>query len=495
MKNISKILSLTVLFTLSCAPTNTSAEVEVWYKYGKRNYSVENSVRSKIPVPKGYKRIKTYKNSFAEWLRYLPVKSAGSAVLTYSGEALSDDYYTIWRVIDLPLYFRSDIEQCADWGYRFWYEYQIEAGFGDNLWMTDYNGNKKTYRQWKEGRKNPSLKKFFKWVCNHANSYSQKKGLYEVEENALRPGDLIVQNQTGGIGHVSVIFDICENEKGEKLYLVGYSFMPAQECHIEKADDEPGSGGWFTLAGYYQHSAGFGPSVLRSFIKQESLKLTDNPIENWQKYELAVRDSKISIEKAAALLPKIVNDIDNFAQRYEFNKADTWVFPVEGYSAADIGGTHGEGYQPDIRYGSGKIKGYSFFDGNRHGGHPAHDIFIHDENRDCIDDRTGEPVYAAAMMDGIVLSTYKDWKSGSKIRGGNYIWCYHPQANLVSYYAHLKDITVESGQRVSAGDRLGTIGRTGFSAEPARSPTHLHLMVLKYSDGELEPYNYYDNFR
>ena len=489
------ILSLIVLFTLFCIPTNTSAEVEVWYKYGKRNYSIENSIYSTIPAPDGYQRIKTYKNSFAEWMRFLPVKSTGSAVLIYTGEALPDDYYTVWRVIDLPLYFRSDIEQCADWGYRFWYEYQKETGFGDDLWMTDYNGNKKTYKQWGTGRNNPSLKKFFKWVCDHANSYSQKMGLYEVEEKNLRPGDLIVQNQTGGIGHVSVIFDICENGQGEKLYLVGYSFMPAQECHIEKADDEPGTGGWFTLEGYYQHSAGFGPSVLRSFIKQESIISTENAIDNWQKYEIAVRDYEISIETANLLLPQIMEGLNEYVRQYEFNQTDRWVFPVAGYSAANIGGTNGEGYKPDIRYGASPIKGYSFFDGNRHGGHSAHDIFIHDRNQDYLDDRTQKPVYVVAMMDGIVISTYRDWQSGSKIRGGNYIWCYHPQKNLVSYYAHLKNITVETGQKVSAGERLGTIGRTGFSAEPSRSPTHLHLMLLEYKNWELKPYNYYGNFR
>lgn len=82
-----------------------------------------------------------------------------------------------------------------------------------------------------------------------------------------------------------------------------------------------------------------------------------------------------------------------------------------------------------------------------------------------------------------------------KLRGGNYIWCYHPQQKLVTYYAHLRDVLVEPGQKVSAGDKLGTIGRTGFSAAPARSPTHLHLMVLKYINGEFQPYDFYKNLQ
>lgn len=276
MKNIFKILFLVVV--LSYSVNSAKGEIKkvelesatTGYKYGGYiKYSVENSIRQTILTPKGYERIKLHKNSFAEWMRYLPVKPIDSPVLYYTGDKVPDGYYKVLRVIDLPFCSKRNIEQCADWGYRFWYEYQKAAGVGEDLWMTDYNGNKRIYKKWKKGRKKSSLEDFFLWVCNYANSYSQKMGLYEVAEPKLRPGDLIVQNQTGRIGHVSVIFDICENKKGEKLYLVGYSFMPAQECHIEKADDEPGVDGWFTLEGYYQHTAGFGQIVLRSFIEQE----------------------------------------------------------------------------------------------------------------------------------------------------------------------------------------------------------------------------------
>ncbi len=497
MKNIIKIAFLIITVILF----EIYAEANVWYKYkGTVNYSVENSLYDKIPTPNGYKRIKVYKNSFAEWVRFLPVKPLNSSILTYKRKKLSNFFcffYKVWRVVDIPLYFKQDIEQCADWAYRFWYEYQKEVGFNSRLWLTYYNGRKIIYGKWKKGRKNPGYKKFFKWTCNYANSYSQKKGLYKVKEEHLHPGDIIVQNRDGGIGHVSIIFDICENNNGEKLYLIGYSFMPAQECHIEKATDKYGLKGWFRLNGYFKYLEKhlnydkYGKPVLRSFIQQNSLNLTTKAITNWERFEIAVRDSNLSIEEAAVLLPEIMRELNRFAQKHEFSKLDKWVFPVDGSSLLDVGGKQGNGFKPNIRYGNSLIKGYSFFDGNRHGGHPAHDIFIRDRNQDCLDDQSKKPVFVQAMMDGIVVSTFEDWQSGSKIRGGNYVWCYHPQENLISYYAHLKNIIVKPGQRVSAGDRLGTMGRTGFSAEPSRSPTHLHLMVLKYKNNKLLPYDYY----
>lgn len=498
MKRIGIYLFLIITIILF----SVCVQAEIWYRYLENNYSIEKSVYKTIPTPAGYERIRVYKNSFAEWVRYLPVKSENADILTYTGNELSGDYvknfFKIWRIIDFPLYFKQNLEHCADWGYRFWYEYQKEVGFGDDLWLTDYNGKKITYNQWKNGKTNPSLKEFFKWTCNYANSYSQKAGLYEVKkEDDLRPGDIIVQNETGGIGHTSIIFDICKNKEGKWLYLVGYSFMPAQECHIEKASDEYGFGGWFTLEGYCKYLEEylpFGKPEIRSFIQQESLTLTDNPIHNWQKYERAIRDSKISPEQAIIIFPKIVEGLNKFALKYKFNKLDKWIFPVEGYSVSSIG-EYGQGFKSDIRYGVSPIKGYSFYDGNRHGGHPAHDIFIHDNNQDYLDDHTGKPVFVRAMLDGIVISTLKDWQTGSKLRGGNYIWIYHPQENIISYYAHLNQIMVNPGQIVSAGERLGTIGRTGFSADLKRSPTHLHLMTLEYKNNELVPYDFYSKIK
>jgi len=42
---------------------------------------------------------------------------------------------------------------------------------------------------------------------------------------------------------------------------------------------------------------------------------------------------------------------------------------------------------------------------------------------------------------------------------------------------------------VQAGETLGRLGRTGLNAYKKRSPTHLHLMVLSYRQGEMVPYN------
>jgi hypothetical protein len=100
-----------------------------------------------------------------------------------------------------------------------------------------------------------------------------KKGCKPVIADEVIPGDLFVQNERGGIGHVSVVLDVCKSKEGKKLFLIGYSFMPAQEFHIERARGKYGIGGWFTLEGYVQYLRdylNYGEPVLRRFDPHHS---------------------------------------------------------------------------------------------------------------------------------------------------------------------------------------------------------------------------------
>ncbi|WP_198045148.1 M23 family metallopeptidase [Spirosoma montaniterrae] len=160
-----------------------------------------------------------------------------------------------------------------------------------------------------------------------------------------------------------------------------------------------------------------------------------------------------------------------------------FAFPLRGYTATAIGGTHGEGYRGI---------GFDLFDYKVRGSHPAQDIFIVDRNQDNLDDRNGQPVDILAMTGGIVLAIETGWQPGSEYRGGNWIWVYDPVMHGLFYYAHNNRIYVSPGQWVQAGQKLAEIGRTGFNAYKSRSPTHLHLMYLQIQpDGLPKPMNPY----
>ena len=211
------------------------------------------------------------------------------------------------------------------------------------------------------------------------------------------------------------------------------------------------------------------------FTKATNPQIIITLCNKFERLNNAIRDNKIELRSA---LNEIQNQIPKIKSEYYKQggknwKEGTWVFPLQGYSTSAIGGSNGSGYIAN---------GYNYFKGNKHGGHPAHDIFIQDNNQDCEDDRANKFVNVLSFSGGIVMATEKRWDTSSKLRGGKYIWIYDPYTNSLFYYAHNNNILVESGQIISPGQVIATVGRSGLNAFKKRSPTHLHFTQLKFDN-------------
>ena len=188
-------------------------------------------------------------------------------------------------------------------------------------------------------------------------------------------------------------------------------------------------------------------------------------IINGLKARFAGNDSAYgAIMEADTLTPADSLSLDSLQRTRTY-----FAFPIRGHGPDAIGGTHGEGYRGT---------GFDLFDYKVRGSHPAQDIFIRDSNQDCLDDRNRKPVDILSMTSGVVLAIETGWQPGSEYRGGNWIWVYDPAMHGLFYYAHNSSVEVTPGQWVQAGQKLATMGRTGFNAHKSRSPTHLHLMYL-----------------
>ncbi len=201
-----------------------------------------------------------------------------------------------------------------------------------------------------------------------------------------------------------------------------------------------------------------------------------------------IRDGQITRETARNSLQKLLAEAHNaypLAGGTNAPKSE-WYFPVAGRDVHAITGGRRHGYI---------ARGYAFYDGNRHGGHPSLDIFIQDENHDTRDDRSGKPVQVLSMTSGIVVAAEEKWKTGSHLRGGRYLWVYDPGNDVLVYYAHNERLLVKVGDLVRPGDAIATVGRSGYNAAKRRSPTHLHLTVLKVDDGRMTPVDVYSDIR
>jgi murein DD-endopeptidase MepM/ murein hydrolase activator NlpD len=209
---------------------------------------------------------------------------------------------------------------------------------------------------------------------------------------------------------------------------------------------------------------------------------SQEPAFRWNLLFPKIRDGLAAREEARKELGGLEILLKEGYALAEKKGEERFYFPIRGYTLHSIGGKRGEGYQPG---------GFDFFDGNRHKGHPGHDIFIQDKDQDGLDDRTGKPVEVLAASSGIVVSVHSDWQPGTPIRGGNYIWIFDPGKGRYYYYAHLNRILVRVGDWVPAGETLGTVGRTGLNAYPKRSPTHLHFSVFQSVHGYPKPIDPY----
>jgi len=69
--------------------------------------------------------------------------------------------------------------------------------------------------------------------------------------------------------------------------------------------------------------------------------------------------------------------------------------------------------------------------------------------------------------------------------GGRYVWLYDSKRSMYLYFAHLESQEVSRGEKVSAGQIIGTVGNTGNART---TPPHLHFGI--YSNGPIDPFHF-----
>jgi hypothetical protein len=228
------------------------------------------------------------------------------------------------------------------------------------------------------------------------------------------------------------------------------------------------------------------PALIAILFTLPALAQTDTGrYKDFNTFNNEVLKGHVKKQEAQVIIGKFVQQVTkDYLTHAETGATLQWVFPLEGYNYRAAGGTNGNGYND---------KGFNYTDGNKHGAHPAHDIFINDKNQDCIDDKTQQPVNVLAIASGIVVACTNEWDATSDMRGGRYIWIYHPVTNnqqgYLSYYAHNRAIFVSPGNYVKAGQKIAEVGRTGLNAYKKRSPTHLHFSTFKLVDNIPVPFN------
>jgi hypothetical protein len=215
----------------------------------------------RISCPEGFQRLEAETNSFAAYLRQLPLKPHGSAVLLHTGKEKPWQHVHC-AVVDMEIG-NKDLQQCADACIRLRAEYLWSQNRFEDIHFNLTNGFQLDYLKWREGyrlkvngnhtewEKRKSEDKSYEAFREYLNTVFMYAGTLSVEKEIVRrdilkiePGDLFVVG--GSPGHAAMVVDVAVNENGERLFLLAQGYMPAQEIHIIKNPNDASISPWFS---------------------------------------------------------------------------------------------------------------------------------------------------------------------------------------------------------------------------------------------------------
>jgi len=220
---------------------------------------IENTVQSRFSPPSGFVRSAVDTNSFADYLRNLPLKPQGSKVKYHDGSIKNANVHE--AVVDMEIS-TNDLQQCADAVMRLRGEYFYSIKAFDTISFTLTNGFKMDYSEWMKGNRvavngnstnwvkkaEPSntykdFRNYMEFVFMYAGTISLSKSLHSKSMKDIAPGDVFIKG--GSPGHAVIVVDVAENSNQEKVFLIAQSYMPAQEIEILKNYNSHSLSPWY----------------------------------------------------------------------------------------------------------------------------------------------------------------------------------------------------------------------------------------------------------
>ncbi len=222
-----------------------------------------NFVYNRLRTPSGFIRTNADFNSFAHYLRHLPLKPHGAIVRLFNGDEKPNHEIYV-GVVDLPIG-RKNLHQCADAIIRLRAEWLFKKGDFNNIAFNFTNGFRAEYAKWREGnrivvsgnkvqwvngtQRSTSYIDFWSYlemVFTYAGTQSLNAELKSISVEEMRIGDIFIQG--GSPGHAVIIVDMAQNpQTGEKIFLLAQSYMPAQEIHILTNPNKPNLTPWYNV--------------------------------------------------------------------------------------------------------------------------------------------------------------------------------------------------------------------------------------------------------
>lgn len=223
--------------------------------------SPPDTVDARIPPPPGFVREDVAPDSFAFWLRGLPLKPGRPPVRLFDGR-LKGNQEAHAAVVDIDVGGR-DLQQCADAVMRLRAEYLFASGQAERVAFRFTSGHLAEFARWARGERplvkgsavsfapraapdasHASFRRYLDTVFTYAGSSSLAGELHPIDVSALIAGDVFVH--PGFPGHAVLVVDTARDPTtGRRAFLLVQSYMPAQEIHVLRNPGEPHP--WYRL--------------------------------------------------------------------------------------------------------------------------------------------------------------------------------------------------------------------------------------------------------
>jgi len=216
-----------------------------------------------IPTPNGFARTELPKKSFGAWLRELKLLPAGTRVKLFDGR-LKGNQSAHHAVVDLSIG-KRDLQQCADAIIRLRSEYLWDRGRADTIAFRFTNRTLVPWKKWRQGwrtrikgnkvswvkragasRSRDTFAGYLRTIMAYAGTASLSRDLKSRRIAQLEPGDSLIQG--GFPGHGVLVLDEARSASGERVVLLGQSFMPAQNFHVLKNPTDRRLSPWFRVS-------------------------------------------------------------------------------------------------------------------------------------------------------------------------------------------------------------------------------------------------------
>lgn len=244
-----------------------STNIPVPERFPKKQKHIDadgSTIATRFIVPEGFVRTQIDSNSFASYLRYLPLKRDGAQVRYFDGRSKPNtNVYD--AVVDLPIG-KRDLHQCADAVIRLRADYLFQNKKYDSIHFNFTNGFKADYANWRKGKRivvdgnqvfwkqkaqasdtPEAFWKYLEMVFSYSGTASLSKELKSVALEEMRIGDVFIKG--GFPGHAVIVVDMAIDElSNEKLFLLAQSYMPAQEIQLLKNPNAGELSPWYSAS-------------------------------------------------------------------------------------------------------------------------------------------------------------------------------------------------------------------------------------------------------